>query len=114
MIQKGWTAYDYYEKKDKTLPALSEGDIVNTKFKPVEKETKPPKHYTTETLNNYLKNPFKNDTTEENDDEDYKAMLDGVELGTEATRPGIITNAIQAKYISLKNDTYYILQDGEY
>lgn len=114
MVQKGWTEYDFYDKKDKTLPALSEGDVVKTDFKPVEKETKPPKHYTTETLNNYLKNPFKNETAEEDDDEDYKAMLDGVELGTEATRPGIINNAIQAKYISLKNDTYYILQDGEY
>ena len=114
MVQKGWTAYDYYEKKDKTLPALSEGDVVNTKFKPVEKETTPPKHYTTETLNSYLKNPFKEESAEENDDEEYKAMLNGVELGTEATRPGIITNAINAKYISLKNDTYYIMDDGIY
>lgn len=114
MIQKGWTAYDYYEKKDKTLPALREGDKVNTKFAPVEKETTPPKHYTTETLNNYLKNPFKDENAEENDDEEYKAMLNGVELGTEATRPGIITNAIQAKYITLKNDTYYIADDGIY
>ena len=114
MLQKGWTAYDYYEKKDKTLPKLTVGDKVNIKFEPVEKKTNPPKHYTTETLNNYLKNPFKDENAEENEDEDYKAMLNGVELGTEATRPGIITNAIQAKYIQLKNDTYYILDEGKY
>lgn len=114
MLQKGWTAYDYYEKKDKSLPKLSVGDTVNILFKPTEKETNPPKHYTTETLNNYLKNPFKNENEEENEDEDYKAMLNGVELGTEATRPGIITNAIQSKYIQLKNDVYYILEDGKY
>ena len=52
MLQKGWTAYDYYEKKDKTLPKLTVGDKVNIKFEPVEKKTNPPKHYTTETLNN--------------------------------------------------------------
>lgn len=114
MIQKGWTAFDFYDKKDKTLPALVEGDQINTNFKPTEKETTPPKHYTTESLNNYLKNPFKNENDEENEDEEYKAMLNGVELGTEATRPGIISNAISAKYISLKNDTYYILPDGKY
>ena len=114
MIQKGWTAYDYYEKKDKTLPALTEGDRINIKFCPVEKETTPPKHYTTETLNNYLKNPFKKENEEENEDETYKAMLAGVEIGTEATRPPIITNAIQAKYIQYKNDIYYILDDGKY
>ena len=114
MIEKGWTAYDYYEKKDKTLPKLAVGDIVNTKFEPIEKETTPPKHYTTETLNNYLKNPFKNENAEENEDEDYKAMLNGVELGTEATRPAIITNAIQSEYILLKNDVYYIQPKGKH
>ena len=114
MLEKGWTAYDYYEKKDKILPKLNVGDKVNIHFIPSLKETNPPKHYTTETLNNYLKNPFKKETEQESEDEDYKAMLNGVELGTEATRPGIITNAIQSKYIALKNDTYYILDDGKY
>ena len=116
ITQAGWTKFDDYTPKDKILPKLSKGDIVNINFKPQEKETTPPKHYTIETLNNYLKNPFKEDkqSADENDDEDYKAIFEGLELGTEATRTGIIENACKSAYIMLKKDSYYILPDGEY
>ncbi len=116
ITQKGWTKFDDYTPKDKLLPELNKGDIVNISFKPVEKETTPPKHYTIETLNNYLKNPFKEDkqNADENDDEDYKAIFDGLELGTEATRTGIIDNACKSAYIALKKDVYHIQPDGEY
>ena len=120
MIEKGWTKYDESNKNDKVLPNLEKGDIVNIDFKPKEKKKTPPKHYTIETLNNYLKNPFKEDkqklNEEENDDdtEDYKAIFEGLELGTEATRTGIINNAINSKYIELKKDVYYILPGGKY
>ena len=120
IIEPGWTQYDDYTTKDKVLPALEIGDEVVIHFQPKEKETNPPKHYTIETLNNYLKNPFKEDkaTASENEDEDdtedYKAIFEGLELGTEATRTGIIDNAKKSKYIELKKDVYYILPDGEY
>lgn len=116
--EPGWTKYDDYVQKDKILPNLSENDDVNIKFAPCEKETNPPKHYTIETLNNYLKNPFREDkaniSEEENDDEDYKAIFEGLELGTEATRTGIIDNAKKSGYISLKKDVYTILPGGEF
>ena len=116
ITQKGWTKFDDYTPKDKILPQLNKGDSVNTCFKPVEKETTPPKHYTIETLNNYLKNPFKEDkqNADETDDEDYKAIFEGLELGTEATRTGIIDNACKSAYIALKKDVYHIQPDGEY
>ncbi len=130
IIQKGFLRFDDSEKKDKILPPLEKGDLVNINFKPVEKQTSPPKHYTVESLNNYLKNPFREDkaaaaqaaaeraeTAEgeiENDEEDYKAIFEGLELGTEATRTGIIENAIRSGYISLKKDVYNILPGGEY
>ena len=116
ITQKGWTKFDDYTPKDKILPQLNKGDTVNICFKPQEKETTPPKHYTIETLNNYLKNPFKEDkqNADENDDEDYKAIFEGLELGTEATRTGIIDNACKSAYISLKKDVYHIQPDGEY
>jgi len=115
--EKGWTAYDDYTVRDKILPALEKGEKVNIDFRPVEKDTTPPKHYTIETLNNYLKNPFKDEKEREDetsDDDDYKAVFEGLELGTEATRTGIIQNAIKSKYISLKKDVYTILPQGEY
>ena len=116
IIQKGWTKYDDYTQKDKLLPSLKKGDAVNIDFKPCERETSPPKHYTIETLNNYLKNPFREEKAEadENDDEDYRAMFEGLELGTEATRTGIIDNAVKSEYIQLKKDVYSILPRGEF
>ena len=120
ILEKGWTKYDDYTAKDKILPALSKGERVNVAFEPAEKETTPPKHYTIETLNNYLKNPFKDEkaaakeSENESDDEEYRAVFEGLELGTEATRTGIIDNARKSGYINLKKDVYTILPDGEY
>ena len=123
ILEKGWTKYDDYTKKDKILPKLSVGDSVNINFAPAEKQTTPPKHYTITTLNNYLKNPFKDDKAkakeleesgEVDDAEDYKAIFEGLELGTEATRSGIIDNAKKSGYIELKKDVYTILPGGEH
>lgn len=123
IIKPGWTKYDDTTTKDKILPNLNKGDKININFVPKEKETTPPKHYTIETLNNYLKNPFKDDKkkmeTEElgddaDDTEDYKAIFEGLELGTEATRTGIIDNARKSEYILLKKDVYTILPMGEF
>ena len=131
ILQRGFLRFDDSDRKDKILPALEKGDIVNIDFKPVEKQTSPPRHYTIETLNNYLKNPFREDKAalaekeknatslpdtdeNENDEEDYKAIFEGLELGTEATRTGIIDNARRSGYIDLKKDVYTILPDGEY
>ena len=120
--QAGWTKYDDYSQKDKLLPALTEGQEVKIRFEPAERQTTPPKHYTIETLNNYLKNPFKDDKAkakeleqngEVDDAEDYKAIFEGLELGTEATRTGIIDNARKSGYIELKKDVYSILPGGE-
>jgi len=123
ILERGWTKYDDYTKKDKILPRLSVGDEVNVAFSPQEKQTTPPKHYTITTLNNYLKNPFKDDKAkakeleesgEVDDADDYRAIFEGLELGTEATRSGIIDNAKKSGYIELKKDVYTILPDGEY
>ncbi len=116
IITEGWTKYDGADKKDKLLPNLNVGDKITVDFHPEEKQTQPPKHYTIETLNNYLKNPFKEDkaNADENDEEDYKAIFKGLELGTEATRTGIIDNAKKSGYISLKKDVYRIENGGRY
>ncbi len=117
ITEAGWTKFDDASSKDKILPPLEKGDTVNIDFKPKEKETSPPKHYTIETLNNYLKNPFRDEKAqaEETDDaEEYRAMFEGLELGTEATRTGIIDNAKKSGYIELKKDVYRILPAGEY
>ena len=115
IIQKGWTKYDDYTKKDKLLPEFKIGEKVPVTFSPKEKETSPPKHYTIETLNNYLKNPFREEKAAASDDDEaeYRAIFEGLELGTEATRTGIIENAVKSEYIALKKDVYTILPAGE-
>ncbi len=118
MLEPGWTKFDDYTAKDKILPPLKKGDAVNIDFKPCEKESSPPKHYTIETLNNYLKNPFRDELSKKDDDaddaEEYRAVFEGLELGTEATRTQIIDNARNSGYIQLKKDVYTILPDGEF
>ncbi len=123
ILEPGWTKYDDYTTKDKLLPNLEVGEEVKICFKPQEKQTTPPKHYTIETLNNYLKNPFKDDKAkakeleeagEVDDAEDYRAIFEGLELGTEATRTGIIDNARKSGYIDLKKDVYTVLEGGIY
>ncbi len=122
MLEKGWTEYDESQQKDKILPDLKKGDRVNIRFNPLEKTTTAPKHHTVESLNNYLKNPFREemaakrrlDDGEENDEADYRAIFEGLELGTEATRTGIIENALKSEYMALSKDVYTILPKGEY
>lgn len=116
---KGWKAYEAVKTNDVTLPNLNIGDSVNIDFKPVEKATTPPNHYNVETLAKYLNNPFKDevknlDDSEEDDADEYKAILEGSAIGTEATRASIIDNARANGYIQFKNNVYTILPDGEY
>lgn len=141
-LQRGWMQYEDTGRSDKVLPKLAVGDEVNIRFHLAQKMTKPPAHYTVETLGKFLQNPFRKGPVrlEEGDDsegndveaeapefsalmaeedlpddaEDYKAMLAGLEIGTVATRAGIINKAIDSEYIALKNNRYTILPGGEY
>lgn len=102
----GFYKYEPVQEKENRLPKLAEGERVNINFRVVEKETKPPKKFDIAMLASYLKNPFREELKDKNGDDDaaeYKAMLEGVEIGTEATRTGIIENAKKAAYISEKN-----------
>ncbi len=118
IVEPGFTKFEAPNVKNKVLPALSVGDKVNINFMPKEKETSAPKHYTVETLNNFLKNPYRDikaeasESENEDDMEEYKALFEGVEIGTEATRASIIGNAISSEYIALKNNTYTIQKNG--
>lgn len=98
--QLGFTKYEPQKKaKDVTeLPLLKVGDEVNIKFVPIKKMTKAPSKYTTKALSEYLKNPFK-DLKEDSEDQLEKTILDGAEIGTEATRTGIIEKAKTLGYI---------------
>ena len=108
--QLGFLVYEN-DLKEKTIPNFSIGEEIKPNIELLEKFTQPPKHITLEELNNYLKNPFKKDCTSE--DEEYKQMLEGVEIGTVATRGAIIERAKKLGYIIEKNNTFYIDKKGK-
>lgn len=99
---------DEADNKDIKLPVLSIGEEFSVNFTPVKKKTAPPKKATESTLSNYLKNPFKDEKKEISEDEEYKQMQKGVQIGTEATRTGTIESAKQIQYISQKGSVYSI------
>lgn len=109
--QKGFLEFE--PAQEKTLPSFK----VNEEFKPIlkleEKETTPPSKVNENELNKYLKNPFKKDEKEKmSEDEEYKAILEGIELGTVATRAGIIENAYKYNYIAKDKQNISITEKG--
>lgn len=111
IIQEGFYKYESKDFKNE-LPHFTEDEEFEVIFEAKEKKTSPPKKISEEELSNYLKNPFKKEL-KDSDDEDYKAILEGIEIGTEATRTGIIENAKKYKYISQNKSNYSIETLGE-
>lgn len=105
----GFLIYEPREEKDDTLPNFTIGERLEVTYEIKECETKAPSRYSVASLNRFLKAPFKEAETEENEAEDddmYKMIIDGLEIGTVGTRPGIIKNAIKYGYISLKKNKF--------
>lgn len=132
--KEGFYKYEKPDSKEKLLPQFSIGEIVDTQFFDAEKETSPPKLLTLVELNNYLKNPFKeerkssraevqaeidqsndeSDESSEADEKEYAQMLKGIEIGTVATRDNIISNAVKYGYITDKKTVLDITEKGKY
>ena len=109
---EGFLKYENQEFKNK-LANLEKGEKFDVHFKPEEKITVAPGKITEETLSNFLENPFRKEMKEaENEEEDYKAIFEGIEIGTQETRTGIIENAIKVGYISRKGDVFSIEDKG--
>ncbi len=101
IVKEGFLKYENDMDTKQSLPKFMEGEELNCKFAVDKKETQKPKKATEADLNNFLKNPFKKQEIDEleNDDDAYKDILAGVEIGTVATRANIIENAKRYKYI---------------
>lgn len=98
--------------EDKYVPDLKEGEKIDCRYVINECMTQPPKNVSPTELNNFLESPLskENDTV----DEKYKKLLDGLEIGTVATRAIIIENALKYQYIEEKNGVYVITKKGKY
>jgi len=97
MKEEGFTKYlkEYKSKKneDTLLPDVNVGDVLEVKDKEIkEKYTKPPKHFTEDTL-------LKAMEIAGNDSLDKNVEVERKGLGTPATRAGIIENLIYKGFI---------------
>ena len=114
--EEGFLAFENNNKKEKEIPKFLEGEELNIDLFLEEKETQKPKRVTEEELNKYLKNPYRKtdieNIIEENDDEEYKNILEGVEIGTVATRADIIEKAKKYEYIKSSGKSLICCEKG--
>lgn len=110
ILKEGFFKFEPENIKN-TLPLFSEGEKFKIKFKELKKETQPPKPVSEEELSNHLKNPFRKE--KQSEEEEYKAILEGVEIGTEATRTGIVEKSKMVGYIQQKGSSYFIEELGK-
>ena len=95
MKEEGFTKYlkEYKSNEDTLLPDVNVGDVLEVKDKEIkEKYTKPPKHFTEDTL-------LKAMEIAGNDSLDKNVEVERKGLGTPATRAGIIENLIYKGFI---------------
>ena len=121
--QTGFYKYEKPDSKEKLLPYFELNEIVEADYFDTEKETTPPKLMTLVEMNNYLKNPFKEERKSKNDEDDedkaqedieYIQMLKGIEIGTVATRDSIIANAVKYGYITESKTVLDVTDKGIY
>lgn len=110
VLKEGFLKYEE-QKIENKLPNLSKDEIIEIDFKALKKQTSKPNHVTESELESFLENPFRNEKTTE--EEEYQAILAGVQIGTTATRTEIVSNAIKYKYISRQKGSYYLEPLGE-
>lgn len=113
LIQTGHFKYEKQNIKSE-IPNLKLNDQFSIHFEVLSKKTTPPKRHTEETLSNFLKNPFRKKIENGNDEELYQDILKGIEIGTEATRTGIIDKIIKLQYISKKKQSFYLEEKGKH
>lgn len=112
IFQEGYLKYEN-DLSEKAIPKFNENEIYDCKFRLEEKQTTPPSKVTEAELNKFFEKPFKKQNEiQEDDTEDYKAMLKGIEIGTPATRSGTVEKVKKIGYIKAEKNTLYITELG--
>lgn len=95
VVRMGWRDYTEKEKQDKTIPSLTEGQVLSVSSCEVkEGNTTPPKHFTEDLLLSAMETAGKEDMPE---DAERKG------IGTPATRAGVIEKLISAGFAERKS-----------
>jgi len=95
--EKGWKVVENVKSKDKILPRLLKGDLLDVReLNIVHHETKPPKAHTEKTLLKIMETCGKK---YKNEEEEILQVLSGFSIGTAATRADIISKLKNTGYI---------------
>ena len=95
LVRMGWRAFAEKEKQDKSIPSLTDRQLLPVSSCEVkEGKTTPPKHFTEDLLLNAMETAGKEDMPE---DAERKG------IGTPATRAGIIEKLISAGFVERKS-----------
>lgn len=101
------------EESDTLLPAFTVGEVIPITLELAAKTTTPPSSVTEAELMAWLKRPFKRQKIEDSgDDREYRDILAGCEIGTVATRAGILENALHYEYIKKNKKALKITSKG--
>lgn len=131
-LVSGWKKIENIQSKDKILPKIEIGQILdNTKNKIETKGTKPPKKHNEKTLLKIMETCGKrmkqdkikakevfseedssDEMSEEHDDEMINAILSGFSIGTPATRAETIKKLKQVGYLDAKGKSLYVTAMG--
>lgn len=118
--QKGYLKYES-DINDTFIPEFKEGEKFIPQFKLQENTTTPPTHLSEADLTYLCKHPFKEvkevkevEIEEEQieDDEDYKKIMEGSMIGTEATRAVMIEKIKKVGYVEVEKNRLIITDFG--
>ena len=113
--QIGYLKYEN-DLKENTILNFIAGEEYNTNLEIEEKETTPPSHLSESDLIKLCKSPFKKLDIEKedfNDDEEYKEILNGSQIGTEATRAIMIEKIKKIGYVKEEKNKLLISDLGK-
>lgn len=97
------------------IPNFQIGEEFEPGLKLLEKETTPPSHLSEADLIKLCKNPYKDllkDDEDVNDDDEYKTILEGSQIGTEATRAIMIEKIKKVGYVDTEKNKLIITEYG--
>lgn len=114
--EKGYLKYEN-DIGENEIPKFVMNEKLLPKLKVTEKQTEPPLHLSESDLIKLCKNPFKDllkedDDEEKDDNEEYKKILEGSQIGTEATRALMIEKIKNVGYVKVEKNKLFITEYG--
>ncbi len=115
--EKGYLKYEN-DIGENEIPKFVINEELLPKLKVTEKQTETPVHLSESDLIKLCKNPFKDDLLKEDeeeekdDNEEYKKILEGSQIGTEATRALMIEKIKNVGYVKVEKNKLLITEYG--